>query len=161
MDIVRGKFVVHPIFSHCLNQKNIYTKEAIADVSELIKNLIFSLPLHLDQSTQYVCQTNQSSLQWTLYSSSHSAWDPSNSCALSFCNSICSNSSCRRSQTPCFEYVSYSNTIYCAPAALCSLMPSCNQTSNSCASNSGVCIWNSCCSSPVCLPLSWTSICTS
>ncbi len=114
----------------------------------------------MTQASQYFCSINNSSVKFTLSSSSHSAWQPSLNCSLTLCN-VSSNNICRSSGTPCFDYRTNTNASYCAPAALCSVMQPCNNITAQCASNTSVCIVNSCCAAQaVCFPLSWTSLCS-
>ncbi|CAF3023835.1 unnamed protein product [Rotaria sp. Silwood2] len=109
----------------------------------------------------YYCYENNDSVQFTLSLSSHSAWQPTLNCSLQQCNtSFNDNSICRSSTTPCFDYRTLNYTSYCAPGILCSILEPCNNTNYNCASNTSVCIVNSCCSpQTVCLPLSWLNFC--
>ncbi|CAF1535531.1 unnamed protein product, partial [Rotaria sp. Silwood1] len=109
----------------------------------------------------YYCNENNNAVEFTLSSSPHSAWQPTLSCSLPQCDaSLNDNNKCRSSSTPCFEYIAVNTTSYCAPGALCSILKPCDNATYSCASNTSVCIVNSCCSpQTVCLPLSWTSFC--
>ena len=102
-------------------------------------------------------------LHFTLSASSHSAWQSSTNCNMSQCPMNASyDNGCRASSTPCFDYRSLNNTSYCAPAVDCSILESCNNITHDCASNSSVCVNNSCCSpQAVCLPLSATNFCKS
>ncbi|CAF4534019.1 unnamed protein product [Rotaria socialis] len=73
-----------------------------------------------------------------------------------------SSSTCRTSLTPCYDYHTVTNMSYCAPGGLCSLLEQCDNVTGGCASNSYVCVVNSCCPPQnVCLSLSWTSLCSS
>ncbi|CAF1220558.1 unnamed protein product [Adineta steineri] len=125
---------------------------------------IISLSSIKGQTTQlpiYYCSENNASIQFTLSSSSHSAWNPTSSCSLQQCDtSLNSNNSCRSSSTPCFDYRTINNISYCAPGILCSILERCNNTTQTCSSNSLVCVINSCCSpQPVCLPFLATQMC--
>jgi len=112
----------------------------------------------LIQSSSYTCDQNDLTIEFSLSSSSHSAWDSSSNCSLSQCNSNYNNT-CSLSPTPCFDYRTINNQSYCALASLCSLLEPCNDT---CSSNTSICIINSCCQPKTrCLPLSWTNICPS
>ncbi len=112
------------------------------------------------QSSTYTCDQNDSTVEFSLSSSSHSTWDDLSNCALSQCNT--NNDSCRLSQTPCFDYRTIDSISYCAPASLCSILEPCNNITNTCTLNTSVCIVNSCCQTKtVCLPLVWTSLCSS
>lgn len=129
------------------------------------KNYIKSL---IGQTTQaynnYTCSTEELNFHFTFSISSHSAWQPSNSCSLSSCIFRSSNSSgnCLQSSTPCYDYRTAHNASYCAPGALCSLLEPCNSITGQCASNESVCVVNSCCiPQSVCLPLSWNNLCSS
>ena len=110
------------------------------------------------QSSSYTCSQNSSTVEFSLFSSFHSAWNSVSNCSLVQCASY--NDNCRLSQTPCFDYRTINNTSYCAPASLCSILSPCNNSTNGCSSNTSVCVVNSCCSPrTVCLPLSWTTFC--
>jgi hypothetical protein len=70
------------------------------------------------------------------------------------------DNSCRSSSTPCFDCRTLHNTSLCTPAILCSIFEPCNNITLDYASNTFVCVVNSCCSpQAVCLPLIWTNIC--
>ena len=155
---------------------NFTTKDAIAFLLRLVCTVvvhsrfvklftrIFSIESPLGQTTQpnYSCYENNSTVTFTLSSLDHSAQQTSTNCFLSTCNeSSSNNSSCLSSLTPCFAYRSWNNTRYCAPAIDCSILTPCDNVTNQCASNTLVCIVNSCCSpQAVCLPLFVTEICT-
>ena len=111
----------------------------------------------------YVCNDNQRDVAFTLYTSFHSAWEPSTNFNMLQCSMNASNDNgCRASSTPCFNYRSLSNTSYCAPAVICSILEFCNNNTYTCQSNSSVCVINSCCSpQAVCLPPSATNFCNS
>ncbi|CAF4077108.1 unnamed protein product, partial [Adineta steineri] len=119
----------------------------------------------IGQTTQlpnYSCSENNVSIQFTLSSSSHSAWNSTSNCSLQQCNVNLTNNinNCRSSSTPCFDYRTISNISYCAPAILCSILEECDNITQICSSNNSVCVINSCCSSQaVCLPLLATQIC--
>ena len=118
---------------------------------------------YLGQTTatpNYFCNQNNNTVEFTLSWSNHSAWNPTSNCSLQQCSGSSNNNSCRSSLTPCFDYRTLNNTSYCAPAIQCSILEPCDNITNTCASNTSVCIVNSCCSSqPICLPLSWTNFC--
>ncbi|CAF4808883.1 unnamed protein product [Rotaria socialis] len=60
--------------------------------------------------------------------------------------------------TPCYGFQTANGKNVCAPAVDCSLFDRCiNGTS--CSSNSTVCVVNTCCLSPVCLPIFLNSTC--
>ncbi|CAF1210446.1 unnamed protein product [Adineta steineri] len=112
----------------------------------------------IGQTTQlpnYSCSENNASIQFTLSSSFHSAWNPISNCSLQQCNtSLNDNNNCLLSSTPCFDYRTINNISYCAPGILCSILERCNNITHTCSSNSSVCVFNSCCSpQAVCLPL--------
>jgi hypothetical protein len=110
------------------------------------------------QSSSYTCNQNNSTIEFSLFSSFHSAWNSTSNCSLIQC--AANNYYCRLSQTPCFNYLTINNISYCAPASLCSILAPCNNITNTCSSNTSVCIVNSCCSpKTVCLPLLWTTFC--
>ena len=114
------------------------------------------------QTPSYSCYENNSSITFTFSFADHSAEQASRNCLLSRCNvSSSNNSTCLASLTPCFDYRSWNNTSYCAPAIDCSILTPCDNITNQCASNTSVCVVNSCCSpQAICLPLFATEICT-
>lgn len=117
----------------------------------------------LGQPSNHICTNNDSNVEFSYSSLSHSAWEPRNNCSLSRCNisSIIFNA-CGSLSTSCFDYRTINNTSICAPAIQCSLLEPCDNITNECTSNTSVCVINSCCStSGVCLPLSATSFCSS
>jgi len=108
-----------------------------------------------------ICNQNNSSIELSLLSTFHSAWDSTLNCSLSQCN-MNTNDSCHSLQTPCFDYRSINNQSFCAPASLCSILEPCDNITNACPSNAFVCIVNACCqSTKVCLPLIFTQLCSS
>ena len=119
-------------------------------ILKCVKGLIVLLPFSLiiftiigqtTQSSEYFCINNNFTLTFTLSSFSHSALDYSSNCSLSECNN---------------------NISYCAPACLCSILESCDNITNTCSSNTSVCVINSCCQlKTLCLPLEWTTWCPS
>ncbi|CAF1238732.1 unnamed protein product [Adineta steineri] len=116
------------------------------------------------QTTQlpnYSCTENNVSIQFTLSSSSHSAWNPASNCSLQQCNtSLNDNNNCLLSSTPCYDYRTINNISYCAPGILCSILETCNNVTQACLSNTSVCVINSCCSpQAVCLPLLARQMC--
>ena len=113
------------------------------------------------QSSNYVCSGNGNSVQFTLSTSSHSAWNPLSSCSVTQCAMNSSgNSTCQSSLTPCFQYRMFNNMSVCAPAVECSILEACNNVTYNCSSRTSVCIVNSCCSpQTVCLPLSSIEYC--
>ncbi|CAF1002660.1 unnamed protein product [Adineta steineri] len=118
----------------------------------------------IGQTTQlpnYSCSENNVSIQFTLSSSSHSAWNPTSNCSLQQCNtSLNDNNNCLSSSTPCFYYQTINNISYCAPGILCSILERCDNITQTCPSNDSVCVINSCCSSqPICLPMLATQMC--
>ena len=126
---------------------------------------LFRRSISLGQTTQppiYSCVENDSTVFFTLSSSNHSAQLTSTNCFVSTCNASAStNSSCRSSLTSCFDYRTLNNTSYCAPGVDCSILTPCDNVTNQCASNTSVCVVNSCCSPrAVCLPLVFTTFCT-
>ncbi|CAF1354433.1 unnamed protein product [Adineta steineri] len=125
---------------------------------------IISLSSVKGQTTQppnYSCTENNASIQFTLSSSAHSAWNSTSNCSLQQCNtSLNGNNNCLSSSTPCYDYRTINNISYCAPGILCSILERCNNVTQTCLSNNSICVINSCCSSqPVCLPLLATRIC--
>ena len=116
----------------------------------------------MQASAYSFCSENNFTIEFALsLSSHHSAWQPTTNCSLKTCNiSSNNNSSCRYPLTPCFDYRTSNYTSYCTPGILCSLLEPCDNITHSCASNTSVCIINSCCSlQTVCLPLPLTSLC--
>ncbi|CAF1493318.1 unnamed protein product [Adineta steineri] len=119
---------------------------------------------HWRQTTQlpnYSCSENNVSIQFTLSSSFHSAWNSTSNCSLQQCNtSLNGNNNCLSSTTTCFDYRTTNNIRYCAPGILCSILEECDNITQACSSNNSVCVINSCCSSQaVCLPLLATQMC--
>ncbi|CAF1265233.1 unnamed protein product [Adineta steineri] len=87
--------------------------------SIIVLFFIISLSSVKGQTSQvpnYSCTENNVSFQFTLSSSSHSAWNSTSSCSLQQCNTSlnCSNN-CLPSSTPCFDYRTINNISYCAP----------------------------------------------
>ena len=119
----------------------------------------------LNPTTQipgYTCNANNDTVQFTLSTPSHSAWDQFSLCSISQCRSSASNNnSCWfSSSTPCFQYRTLTNHTYCAPGIQCSILDPCNNTTYACAVNTSVCVVNSCCSTrAVCLPVALTNFC--
>ncbi|CAF1559179.1 unnamed protein product, partial [Rotaria magnacalcarata] len=114
--------------------------------------------------SQYTCPVDNFIVQFTLYNSTHSAWQPSINCYVPLCvNPInITINGCQASSTTCFEYRTATNRSYCAPASLCSILEMCDNVTGLCSSNASVCIVNSCCTPrTVCLPLAWTHMCIS
>ncbi|CAF4102004.1 unnamed protein product, partial [Rotaria sp. Silwood2] len=95
----------------------------------------------------YYCNENKATVQFTLSSSPHTAWQPILNCSLQQCHvSSNNNDSCRSSSTPCFDYRTVNNGRYCAPGIICSILKPCDNANYTCASNISICIVNSCCS---------------
>ncbi|CAF1435886.1 unnamed protein product, partial [Rotaria sordida] len=66
--------------------------------------------------SNYFCSANGSDIEFTLSSSSHSAWESTINCFLAQCNVDSSNNnSCRSSATPCYDYRTMMNISVCAP----------------------------------------------
>jgi len=110
----------------------------------------------------YQCDENNFQMKFTLSNSSHSARNLSANCSLPLYISTLSNSNntCQSTMTPCFEYRGINNQTYYAPAALCSIVETCQNPTNQCSSNTSICVVNSCCSTgSICLPLAWRNIC--
>ncbi|CAF1183189.1 unnamed protein product [Adineta ricciae] len=127
--------------------------------------LIVSLLSLKDQtaaSLSYSCAYRNTSVQFTLLTSAHSASNSASSCSLQQCNGTSAdNQTCSLSPTPCFDYRTMNNISYCAPGVDCSVLQPCDNVTHSCASNDSVCIVNSCCSpSAVCLPVLTTEFCS-
>ncbi|CAF4416677.1 unnamed protein product, partial [Adineta steineri] len=94
----------------------------------------------IGQTTQlpnYSCNENNVSIQFTLSSSSHSAWNPTSNCSLQQCNVNLTNNNnnCRSSSTPCFDYRTINNISYCTPAILCSILETWDNITQNCSSN--------------------------
>ncbi|CAF3991542.1 unnamed protein product [Adineta steineri] len=118
--------------------------------SIIVLFFIISLSSVKGQTSQvpnYSCTENNVSFQFTLSSSSHSAWNSTSSCSLQQCNTSlnCSNN-CLPSSTPCFDYRTINNISYCAPGILCSILERCDNITQTCSSNDSICVINSCCS---------------
>ncbi len=74
----------------------------------------------------------------------------------------CTHSSlvnCASNEGVCYDFQTTNGTSFCAPASSCELLDSCN-LHKQCASNTSVCIVNSCCAQPVCLPLILVDLCS-
>jgi hypothetical protein len=123
--------------------------------------LIDNYPGQTTLAPSYSCNQNNNTIELTLSYSNHSAWNSISNCSLQQCyGSSINNNSCLLSLTPCFNYRTFNNISYCAPAILCSILELCDNMTNTCTSNTSVCIANSCCSSQsICLPLAWTNLC--
>jgi hypothetical protein len=120
--------------------------------------------LYLGQTTEapfYYCNQDNSKVKFALRSSSHSAHHPTTNCSLQEClGSSINGNECRSPSTPCFDYRTFNNTRYCAPAFDCSVMEACDNSTLTCTSSTSECVINSCCSSQaVCLPLVLTNFC--
>ncbi|CAF1192688.1 unnamed protein product [Adineta ricciae] len=114
------------------------------------------------QKPNVVCNKTDTAVEFTLSSSSHSAWNSVSYCSLQQCRSNINNDNitCVLSPKPCFDYRTPNNASYCAPGISCSILEPCNNTAYRCTSSTSICITNSCCSPrAVCLPLLWTSFC--
>ena len=116
----------------------------------------------LGQTTEapnYSCAATDAT--FSLSSSSHSAWQPTSNCTLQQFNvTFTNNGNCRSSPMPCFDYRTVDNGSFWAPAFACSVLPACDPVTRRCASDSSVCVVNSCCSSQtVCLPIVARSFC--
>ncbi|CAF0851436.1 unnamed protein product [Adineta steineri] len=132
--------------------------------SIIVLFFIISLSSVKGQTTQppnYSCSENNASIQFTLSSSAHSAWNSTANCALQQCNtSLNDNNNCRSSSTPCYDYRTINNISYCALGILCSILERCNNITQTCSSNNSVCVINSCCSpQAVCLPFLAIQMC--
>jgi hypothetical protein len=104
-------------------------------------------------SSSYTCAQTNFTIQFSLSSSSHSVENLSSSCLFSQYSDN-NNNSCRSSQTPCFDYQTFDQIHYCAPAFVCSILESCDSYTESCSPNTSVGVVSSCCFSKVkCLPL--------
>ncbi|UJR17843.1 hypothetical protein I4U23_004742 [Adineta vaga] len=118
------------------------------------------------QTTQipnYYCNQTNETVEFTLSSLVHSAWNPMTNCSLSrYIGSSTNNNICQSLSTHCFDYHTSNNTSLFAPAIECSILEACDNITYTCVSNTSVCIINSCCSAQtVCLPLSVTNFCIS
>jgi len=60
----------------------------------------------------------------------------------------------------CFSFETINGTNVCAPASSCDLVEPCDQNGE-CLSKTSICIVNSCCPQPICMPLLLTELCTS
>ncbi|CAF1375874.1 unnamed protein product [Adineta steineri] len=133
-------------------------------VKAIIDHPLMKTVYAIRQTTQlpnYSCSENNASIQFTLSSLSHSAWNSTSSCSLQQCNtSLNGNNNCLSSSTPCYDYRTINNISYCAPGILCSILERCNNITKICSSNNSICIANSCCSpQAVCLPFLATYMC--
>lgn len=59
----------------------------------------------------------------------------------------------------CYQFDTSINTSVCAPQVICSLFDSCNSLRR-CATSTSVCVINSCCAAPICMPLSLVTSCS-
>ncbi|CAF1159899.1 unnamed protein product [Adineta steineri] len=59
----------------------------------------------------------------------------------------------------CYSFQTWNNSSLCAPQVLCSTLESCINDKK-CQVGSSVCVVNSCCSTPVCMPLALSNLCT-
>ena len=120
-----------------------------------------SRPTQTTTAPNYSCNQNNNSIEFTFSWSNHSAWNPTTECSLQQCHgSRNNNNTCGSSSTPCFDYRTLTNTSYCAPASQCSILEPCDNIRYACASNTSICVVNSCCSpQAICLPLLWTNLC--
>ncbi len=110
--------------------------------------------------TSYTCNENNFNIRISRSTSPHSAFDNSSNCSLSQCTN--NNNSCLSSNAHCFGYRSINNQSYCAPGSLCSILEPCDNITGQCATNTSVCIVNSCCLPKTkCLPLSLINLCSS
>ncbi|CAF2706385.1 unnamed protein product [Rotaria sp. Silwood2] len=141
---------------------------SVADQTSMMQMFkMYSLVIYLmyakgqmREPSEYPCVNTNFTVTFTLSDSSHSAWKSSSNCSLSQCST--NNNSCRLSMTPCFDYHTINNISYCAPASLCSILETCDNITHTCSSSASVCVVNSCCvTKTICLPLSWTTLCTS
>ncbi len=72
----------------------------------------------------------------------------------------CTHSSilnCTSNEGVCFDFQTNNGTNFCAS---CELLDSCDHNGH-CTSNISICIVNSCCTQPVCLPLILIDLCSS
>lgn len=61
-------------------------------------------------------------------------------------------------ETGCYDFQTKNGTSFCAPASSCELLDPCDKNGY-CTSNTSICIVNSCCTQPVCLPLVMVDLC--
>ena len=66
---------------------------------------------------------------------------------------------CSSNDAGCFHFQTVTGTNICAPTTSCEFLDPCNQD-GSCISSRAVCIINSCCAQPVCLPLVLVDLCS-
>ncbi|CAF1639340.1 unnamed protein product, partial [Didymodactylos carnosus] len=69
------------------------------------------------------------------------------------------NSTCSSSKI-CYQYQLPNGTAVCGPNITCSLFDLCTTQNKCTTTNNTLCIVNSCCNQPVCMPLSLISLCT-
>jgi hypothetical protein len=139
-----------------------------SQIFELSSHFIITIKYYLGQTTEaphYFCNESNSTtaVQFTSYTESHSAWQPVTNCSLPQCSMILnSNYECGSLLTTCFTYRTNMNSSICAPAVLCSILEPCNNITYTCASNTSVCVINTCCSpQAMCLPWFTTNFCGS
>jgi hypothetical protein len=72
------------------------------------------------------------------------------------------NTSCDSNAGTCYSYrVMWSNDTFCAPSVSCSVFETCD-TDITCGSNLSICLDTTCCSTPICVPISLgVSMCNS
>ncbi|CAF4448156.1 unnamed protein product [Rotaria socialis] len=143
------------------NAPSSYSKSVYALNLISTTTLITSTLNQTTRANNYFGYQNSSTVQITLSSSAHTAWQSTSNCSVQQCNiSLNNDNNCRSSSIPCYNYLSFNSTSYCAPGILCSILQSCYNVALSCGSNDFVCIVNSCCTpQPVCLPILFTSFC--
>lgn len=75
----------------------------------------------------------------------------------------CTHSSlfnCVSNENLCYNFQTTNGTNFCAPASSCELLDLCDGNGD-CLSNTSICIVNSCCIQPRCLPLILINLCSS
>ncbi|UJR17210.1 hypothetical protein I4U23_004105 [Adineta vaga] len=83
----------------------------------------------------------------------------SSNCKVDQCTLNNPNGNCSAANT-CYRFETSKNKTVCAPQANCSLFDVCT-AAKTCASNNSVCVINSCCAAPICMPIALTSVCSS
>jgi hypothetical protein len=81
----------------------------------------------------------------------------SSKCSVQLC-AYSSLLNCTSNEGACFNFQTNNGTSFCAPASSCELLDPCDHNGY-CSSNTSVCIINSCCTQPVCLPLILADFC--
>lgn len=134
-------------------------------IFNLVRNLNKMLAIYLPFLMTFVvlcpfvrskyCIRKKNSQLWCHLSIFGQMLRSSSQCSVPLCASANNtNTSCAGSQQNCYAYtVALSNQTFCAPAASCSLFEACTEELV-CSSNVSICLSNTCCPQPICVPIS-------